>query len=51
MRFSRVRLWIAGFVAFLLGFPLSEKVFAGAGDVLASSLLLGRSIADSVGDS
>ena len=28
MRSRRIRLWIAGLVAFLMGFPFSEKVFA-----------------------
>jgi|GEM_PF-2308675 len=28
MRSGRIRLWIAGLVAFLMGFPFSEKLFA-----------------------
>lgn len=47
MRFSRIRLWIAGLVAFLMGFPLSEKVLAGGSDIFGSSLGLGLAIADS----
>ena len=51
MRLSRVKLWIAGAVAFLLGFPLSKKAMADAFDIFSSSLNLGLSIADSAGDS
>lgn len=51
MRFGRVRLWVAGFVAFLFGFPLTEKALAGAFDIFGSSLDLGLAIADSAGDS
>lgn len=51
MRISRTRLWAAGLVAFLLGFPFTEKVFAGAGDIVQSSLDLGLAIADSAGGS
>ena len=47
MRFSRVRLWIAGLVAFLLGFPLSKKALAGSFDYFDSSVDLGLAIADS----
>lgn len=47
MRFSRVRLWIAGFVAFLMGFPLSEKALAGSFDYFDSTVDLGLAIADS----
>ena len=47
MRFARIRLWIAGLVAFLLGFPLSQKALAGALDILDSSIGLGLAIADS----
>jgi len=51
MRFDRIRLWAAGLVAFLLGFPLSDKVLASAGDIIDSSLGLGLAIADSAGGS
>ncbi len=51
MRFGRVRLWAAGLVAFLVGFPLSEKALAGVSDVFGSSLDLGLAIADSAGGS
>lgn len=51
MRFKRIRLWVAGLVAFLLGFPLSDKVLAGAGDIFDASVGLGLAIADSAGSS
>jgi hypothetical protein len=52
MRFSKIRLWAAGLVAFLFGFPLTEKVLAASSwDVIGSSIDLGMSIADSAGDS
>lgn len=47
MRFLRIRLWIAGLVVFLLGFPLSEKVLADSFDIFDSSVGLGLAIADS----
>ncbi len=34
MRSSRFRVWTAGLVAFLMGFPFSEKVFAYHDDIL-----------------
>ena len=48
---SRIRLFAAGVVAFLLGVPLSEKAFGGTGDIIETSIGLGLSIADSAGDS
>jgi len=51
MRLSRIRLWIAGLVAFLMGFPLSERVLADSYDIFTSSLDLGLAIADSAGQS
>ena len=48
---SRFRLWIAGMVAFLLGFPFSAKALAGAFDIVEASFGLGFAIADSAGDS
>lgn len=44
---SRLRLYIAGLVALLLGVPLTEKVFAGADDIVWSSIDLGWAIAHS----
>lgn len=51
MRFKRTRLWIAGLVAFVFGFPLSERAFAGLFDIVDTSIGLGLAIADSAGDS
>jgi len=51
MRLSKVRFWAAALVAFLLGFPFTDKVFAGVSDVVGSSIDLGLSIADSAGGS
>jgi hypothetical protein len=51
MRFRRLKLWIAGLVAFVLGFPLSDKVLAGTEDLIDSSVGLGMAIADSAGGS
>jgi hypothetical protein len=47
MGLGRIRLYMAGLIAFLLGMPLTEKVFAGAGDIWYSAWDLGWSIADS----
>ena len=51
MRFSRMRLWVAGVVAFLMGFPFSEKVEAQVGDIFGASIGLGLAIADLAGNS
>ena len=52
MRFGRIKLWMAGVVAFALGFPLSEKAMASNGwDVVTSSFDLGFAIADIAGGS
>jgi len=51
MRFNRVRLWAAGLVAFLMGFPFSEKALAQTTDIIESSIALGLAIADSAGGS
>ena len=51
MRFGRMRLWAAGLVAFLMGFPFSGKAFGATSDIIDSSIGLGLSIADSAGDS
>ncbi|MHC5110569.1 MAG: hypothetical protein ACYTHJ_11915 [Planctomycetota bacterium] len=50
MRFKRIKVSMAGLVAFLVGFPLSEKAMAGgAWDIATASLDLGLAIADSAG--
>ncbi len=44
---NRMRLFIAGMVAFLIGVPLTERVFAADGwDITWSALDLGFAIAD-----
>ncbi len=35
---KRIRLYIAGLTAMLLGMPLSEKALAGTGDIIWSSI-------------
>lgn len=47
----RVRLYLSGFAAFLLGIPLTEKAFSQTGDIIISSLNLADAIADSAGQS
>ena len=42
---SKLRLYVAGLVAFLLGMPLTEKAF-GAGDIVWASVDLAWAIAD-----
>jgi len=54
MRFGRIRFWVAGLVAFLLGFPFAEQASAqstNVTDIIDSSLNLGLAIADSAGNS
>ena len=51
MRFSRLRYWVAVLVAFVMGFPLSEKALAGGFDIVTSSFDFGRAIADLTGKS
>ncbi len=52
MKFGRIRLWMAGLVAFAMGFPLSEEAMAGdTFDIITSSFDLGLAIADSIGGS
>ncbi|MGD9715067.1 MAG: hypothetical protein AB7N71_05580 [Phycisphaerae bacterium] len=51
MQFGRLRLWVAGLVAFIVGVPLSERAFAQTFDIIRSAFSLGLSIADSAGDS
>lgn len=47
MRFNRIRVLIAGAVAFFFGFPLSEKAFASSSGIVDSSLGLAMAIIDS----
>ena len=48
---SRIRLFAAAVVAFLLCASLTEKTFGATGDVIDTSINLGMAIADSAGDS
>jgi len=53
---QKLRLYMAGLVAFLVGMPLTEKafgsIFGDAGDIAGSAIDLGFSIANaSAGDS
>jgi uncharacterized membrane protein YhhN len=47
MGLRKTRLYMAGLIAFLLGMPLTTKVFARSGDIWTSAWDLGWSIADS----
>ena len=48
MRFARMRWYAAGFLAFLIGVPLTEKAFGqGTGDIVYASLNLAGAIANS----
>jgi hypothetical protein len=40
------RIYLAGLVAFLIGFPLTERAFGGVTDIITSGFDLGFSIAD-----
>jgi hypothetical protein len=51
MRFGKLRLYLAGLVAFLIGVPLSEKAFGQVGDIVSGSLILTEGIIDSAGRS
>ncbi|HSW46076.1 MAG TPA: hypothetical protein VLM89_10950 [Phycisphaerae bacterium] len=42
----KLRLWVAGLTAMLLGMPLSEKALAGTGDIVWSSIDLFGAIID-----
>jgi hypothetical protein len=44
-RFNRIRTWLAGLIAFVIGFPFCEKVLAGGSDIAGSAVDLGLSIA------
>jgi hypothetical protein len=45
-KMTRIRLFLAGLAAFLVGVPLTERAFAQVGGIFWSSLDLGLSIAD-----
>ena len=46
---QRLRLFVAGLVAFLVGMPLTEKAFGYAYDITVSAIDLGLSLADASG--
>lgn len=51
MKLKKLRLYVAGLVAFVAGMPLTEKAFADTGDVVDASLGLASAIIDSAGRS
>jgi hypothetical protein len=51
MSSSRIRLYAAGLLAFLIGMPLTERAFAQVGDIVNGAIGLGLGIADSAGGS
>jgi hypothetical protein len=51
MRISRLRVWMAGVLALLIGFPLTEKAFGQVWDIVGSSFSLADAIADASGGS
>ncbi len=51
MRLSKLRIYTAGLLAFLIGVPLTEKAFGQAGDIVSASLGLAGAIASSAGAS
>jgi hypothetical protein len=46
MGFGRIRPYIAGLVALLVGMPLTEKAFAGVSGIVTSGIDLAWSIVD-----
>ena len=46
MNRSKLRLYLAALVAFLLGMPLSEKALAGPEDIVFSAISLAAAITD-----
>jgi hypothetical protein len=51
MRISKLRFWMAGVVALLVGIPMTEKAMAQPGDIIYSGLRLAGAIANSAGAS
>jgi hypothetical protein len=51
MRSSRLRLYAAGLLAFLIGVPLTEQAYGQVGDIIWSSVNLAGAIADASGGS
>jgi hypothetical protein len=48
---SKLRLYVAGLVAVLLGMPLSERALAGPEDIVWSAINLAAGIADAASHS
>ncbi len=51
MERGKLRLWVAGLVAFVVGVPLTERAFGQVTDIIWSSIGLAGAIIDSAGDS
>lgn len=51
MSMKRMRMYLAGLVAFLVGIPLTEQAFAQTGDILEGAWQLGLGIANLAGRS
>jgi hypothetical protein len=51
MPFRRIKVWIAGAIALLMGVPFAERASAQAYDIVEASIGLGLAIADSAGNS
>ena len=51
MNTSKLRLYVAGVVAFLIGMPLTERAFGSTGDIISSSVDLAGAIMNSAGRS
>ena len=51
MKISKLRFYVAGVVAFLIGVPLTERAFGQTGDIISASLDLAGAIASSAGQS
>jgi hypothetical protein len=47
MKLHKIRLYVAGLFAFLIGVPLTERAFAGTGDIIDASVGLAGAIVDS----
>lgn len=46
MRLNKLRLYVAGVLAVLLGIPLTEKAFGATGDIVSASFDLAGAIAN-----
>ncbi len=48
---TKLRLYLAGVVAFLIGMPLTERALGQTGQIIDASIDLAAAIVDSAGDS